>query len=92
MPSYRRPLSYITDAVLDAGFLIDRILEARPTLEYMRADPEGYDKASKRPSFICIRAVSTSMHPALPLSWDGVLLATDENHEMRDETALRDLL
>jgi hypothetical protein len=31
--------------------------EAKPTEDYMRADPEGYEKVSKRPSFHNIRAV-----------------------------------
>ena len=48
----------MTDTLFDAGFLIDRILEARPTLEYEKADAEDYEKVSKRPSFICMRAVS----------------------------------
>lgn len=57
VPSYRRPLQAMTDPLYQAGFLIDRIVEARPTPEYMKADPEGYEKVSRRPSFICMRAV-----------------------------------
>jgi len=57
MPSYRRPLGAMTAALYEAGFLIERMLEARPTLEYQKADPEGYEKVSKRPSFLCIKAI-----------------------------------
>lgn len=57
MPSYRRPLDAITEALHEAGFLIERLIEARPTIDYQKADPEGYEKVSKRPSFINIRAV-----------------------------------
>jgi SAM-dependent methyltransferase len=57
MPSYRRPLGYMTEALHEAGFLIERLIEARPTLQYKEADPEGYEKISKRPSFLCIRAI-----------------------------------
>jgi hypothetical protein len=31
--------------------------EAKPTEDYRRADPEGYEKVSKRPTFLNIRAV-----------------------------------
>jgi hypothetical protein len=47
----------MTDPLYEAGFLIDRIVEARPTVEYEEVDPEGYEEVSRRPSFICIRAV-----------------------------------
>ena len=57
VPAYRRPLQAITDALGDAGFIIDRLVESRPTEDYRRADPEGYDEVKWRPSFLCIRAV-----------------------------------
>lgn len=57
MPSYRRPLGSMTEALHEAGFLIERLVEARPTKKYKEADPEGYEKVSRRPSFICIRAI-----------------------------------
>jgi SAM-dependent methyltransferase len=58
MPSYRRPLENITNALYEAGFAIERLIEAKPTLKYKEADPEGYEKVSKRPSFICIKAIT----------------------------------
>jgi SAM-dependent methyltransferase len=57
VPGYRRPLQAITDAIADAGFYVDRLVEARPTEDYRRADPEGYEDVKWRPSFLCIRAV-----------------------------------
>ncbi|MDH5791551.1 MAG: methyltransferase domain-containing protein, partial [Candidatus Bathyarchaeota archaeon] len=57
MPSYRRPLGSMTEALHEAGFLIERLIEARPTLQYKEADPEGYEVVSKRPSFLCIGAI-----------------------------------
>jgi SAM-dependent methyltransferase len=57
VPGYRRPLQAITDALADAGFYIDRLVEARPTEDYKKADPEGYKDVKWRPSFLCIRAV-----------------------------------
>jgi SAM-dependent methyltransferase len=53
---YRRPLSATTDALANAGFVIERLTEAQPTDDFRRADPEGYERASQRPTFLCIRA------------------------------------
>ena len=33
--------------------------KAKPTENYRRADPEGYEKVSKRATFLCIRARKT---------------------------------
>jgi len=57
MPSYRRPLGSIFNALHEAGFLVERVIEARPTPEYREADPEGYEVVSKRPSFLCVKAI-----------------------------------
>jgi len=59
MPSYRRPLEAMIEPLHEAGFLVERILEPRPTEEFRRADPEGYEKVSKRATFLCIRARKT---------------------------------
>jgi SAM-dependent methyltransferase len=64
MPSYRRPLQYIAESLNDTGFLIERIVEAQPTIEYQRVDPEGYEKVSKRPSFLCIKAIRYKTMPS----------------------------
>lgn len=57
MPGYRRPIQAITEPLHETGFLIERLVEARPTPEYKEADPEGYEDVAWRPSFICIRAI-----------------------------------
>jgi SAM-dependent methyltransferase len=56
MPSYRRPIMDMTESLHEAGFIMERIVEARPTEDYRRADPEGYEKVSRRPSFLCFKA------------------------------------
>jgi SAM-dependent methyltransferase len=56
MPSYRRPLEAMIEPLHGAGFLVERILEPRPTEEFRRADPEDYEKVSKRATFLCVRA------------------------------------
>ena len=53
---YRRPLSAITGALTKAGFIIERLAEAQPTDDFRRADPEGYERVSQRPTFLCVRA------------------------------------
>jgi SAM-dependent methyltransferase len=57
MPSYHRPIEAIVESLHETGFLMERLIEAKPTEDYRRADPEGYEKVSKRPSFLNIRAV-----------------------------------
>ncbi len=56
VPSYRRPLEAMINPLCETGFLVERILEARPTEDYRKADPEGYEKTLKQPSFLCIKA------------------------------------
>ena len=57
MPSFRRPIMNMTESLHQAGFLIERFIEATPTEDYRKADPEGYKIISKRPSFINIKAI-----------------------------------
>lgn len=56
MPSYRRPLSAMISPLVRAGFVVEQIIEPRPTGEYKHKDPEGYEKLSKQPGFLCVRA------------------------------------
>lgn len=53
---YRRPLSAITGALANAHFIIERMTEAQPTADFLRTDPERYEKTSRRPTFLCVRA------------------------------------
>jgi len=44
--------------LLEAGFVLERILEPIPTEQFKQADPKGYEKLSRQPGFLCIRAGS----------------------------------
>lgn len=39
-----------------ARFVLDEILEPRPSAQFQVADPKHYDKLMKEPGFICFRA------------------------------------
>jgi SAM-dependent methyltransferase len=56
MPSYYHSLGTLTEALAGNGFVVERVLEPRPTDEFRTADPEGYRKLCRFPLFICIRA------------------------------------
>jgi SAM-dependent methyltransferase len=53
---YRRPLTAISQDLDSTGFLIERLLEPQPTEEFQRADPEGYERLTKNPWFLVVRA------------------------------------
>ena len=52
---WRRPLRAIVDACRDAGFLLDRIAESRPSSEALAAYPEELGILADVPSFIVYR-------------------------------------
>jgi len=56
VPSYRRPLSVFFDCLNKSGFQVDRLIETQPTEDFKQSDPEDYDKVSRNPTFLCIRA------------------------------------
>jgi SAM-dependent methyltransferase len=53
---YRRPLTAMIDALAEAGFVVERMLEPQPTDEFRRVDPQRYERLSKDPCFLVIRA------------------------------------
>ncbi len=53
---YRRPLSALLNPLIEAGFVVDRVLEPLPTEEFKKADPKNYRKLMRMPCFICVRA------------------------------------
>jgi SAM-dependent methyltransferase len=53
---YRRPLTAMSAALKEAGFVIERLLEPQPVAAFQEVDPEGYEKLSKNPWFLVIRA------------------------------------
>ncbi|MFB6207332.1 MAG: class I SAM-dependent methyltransferase [Haloglomus sp.] len=58
VPYYRRSLEAITGPVLGAGFRLDEVTEPKPTAEFATVWPERYETESKRPVFLCVRAIS----------------------------------
>lgn len=57
VPFYRRPLSEMLNPLSDAGFRLDEIAEPRPTEAFREQRPDVYEKESKNPVFLCVRAV-----------------------------------
>jgi ubiquinone/menaquinone biosynthesis C-methylase UbiE len=56
VPSYRRPLSGVINPLLQAGFILDQILEPLPIEEFYEKDPEDYDELMRSPGFMCVKA------------------------------------
>lgn len=57
MPTYRRSLEETFNPFGEAGFVITRVIEPKPTKEFRAADPEHYEELSREPVFLCIQAV-----------------------------------
>ena len=53
---YRRPLNAVFAPLLGAGFILERFLEPQPTARFKECAPENYEKFSRQPLFLCIRA------------------------------------
>jgi ubiquinone/menaquinone biosynthesis C-methylase UbiE len=64
---WRRPLTAATDAISEAGFLIDRLVEARPSPELEMRDPRAFQELATGPFFMHLR-----LRPAQP---DGSVAA-----------------
>jgi SAM-dependent methyltransferase len=56
VPTFRRPLSAIVDPLVDTGFMLERLLEPRPTKAFQQHDPTRYEELLRRPMFVCVRA------------------------------------
>lgn len=56
MPSFRRSLEEIVAPVFEAGLILERIHEPRPTDDFKFADPIRYRSLMYRPGFLCVRA------------------------------------
>jgi ubiquinone/menaquinone biosynthesis C-methylase UbiE len=57
VPSYRRPLSEVINPLIQAGFILDHILEPLPTAEFKEKDPQDYEELMRNLGFMCIRAI-----------------------------------
>ncbi len=51
---YRRSLSAIMDAVIDAGFQIEKLIEPFPTEEFLKIDPNGHQTLTTSPLFLIL--------------------------------------
>ena len=60
IPSYRRPLGEALTPLIEAGFVLERILEPQPTEQFKHADPKNYAKLSSQPFFLCVRAAKVN--------------------------------
>jgi ubiquinone/menaquinone biosynthesis C-methylase UbiE len=58
---WRRPLTAATEAVREAGFLIDRLVEAKPNPELEKQDPSAFKELMTGPFFMHLR-----LRPAQP--------------------------
>jgi SAM-dependent methyltransferase len=56
VPGYRRPLNALLNPLIEAGFVLDRIVEPLPTSKFKKADRKHYEELMRMPGFICIRA------------------------------------
>lgn len=54
---YRRPLCDIISSVTNSGFVIEKLLEPMPTEQFKIEMPDIYERLTKRPQFLFIRAV-----------------------------------
>lgn len=53
---YRRPLNKIITSVIDSGFIIEKLLEPMPIEKFKIEEPNIYDKLTKNPQFLFIKA------------------------------------
>lgn len=56
VPYYRRPFGEMLEPVLDAGFRLERVYEPQPTEAFEERRPDRYEKESRYPVFLCVRA------------------------------------
>ncbi len=54
--TYRRSLSDSLNPIIQAGFMLDHILEPQPTADFKQVDPKIYEELMRRPAFLCVRA------------------------------------
>ena len=56
MESIRRPLGAIVNPLVEAGWLLDRLVEPLPQPDMKTVDPRHYEQLMQAPGLICIRA------------------------------------
>lgn len=60
VPTYRRPFAAILNPLLEAGFRLERVAEAQPTERFREKRPGRYERVSREPTFLCLRATKTA--------------------------------
>lgn len=53
--SYRRPMGEVISRLIEASFILERILEPQPTAAFKEKEPEDYERLMKGPGFMCVR-------------------------------------
>lgn len=55
--SYYHSLGCITEALYNSGFMIEQMIEPKPTKDFEKVDKKRYDDLMKFPLFICFKAI-----------------------------------
>jgi len=58
VPYYRRPFSAMLTPPLENGFRLADVVEPQPTAAFREARPDRYEKESRFPVFLCVRATA----------------------------------
>ena len=53
---FRRSLTEVVNSTIESGFVIDRIIEPIPVVEFRRQKPDSWDRLMNQPEFIIVRA------------------------------------
>jgi SAM-dependent methyltransferase len=56
VPFYRRPMGALLNGLLGAGFRFERVDETEPTERFREAAPGKYERVSREPTFLALRA------------------------------------
>ncbi|MFD1513251.1 class I SAM-dependent methyltransferase [Halomarina rubra] len=56
VPFFRRPMGALLNGLLGAGFRFEQFEETEPTEQFREAVPETYERVSKEPTFLTVRA------------------------------------
>ncbi len=57
---YRRPLSEVVAAVVDSGFVIEKLVEPVPVAEFRALSPESWEGLMRQPEFLILRVRAVS--------------------------------
>lgn len=60
VPTYRRSFSEAINPLIEAGFMIEKVLEPLPTEDFKKNAPEDYAKLCREPCFLFIRCSKPS--------------------------------